>query len=183
MRDTALMGAPYPLDHHKHGHAKRTASRPAVGVESPGRRRKPLRHREVTLWRPCRPAERTTVVDGGDRWGPAGGAGGGSGHPPPACRAGAKPRELRGAAASAAAQRQQHLPTQLATPRQSQPFDRLRANGPCSGAVAYVLRPFRAYLASPSPRQPGRQRAQTRACCGSPGWRPLPAHDKQSTDH
>ena len=53
----------------------------------------------------------------------------------------------------------------------------------CRHAVASRLPTFRAELASPNPRRPGRQRAQTRACCGSPGWRPPPTHDKQSTDH
>ena len=65
---------------------------PAVGVESPGRRRKPLRHMDVTLWRPRRPAELKPYINGGDRWGPPVGAGRPCGNGLPARRAGAKAR-------------------------------------------------------------------------------------------
>ena len=111
-----------PLARGTHTHGQ-----PAVGVEATGRCRKPLWARDGTLWRPRSPAERTAVIDGGDRWGPTGFAKGGFGDPPLARRVGAK-------AHSAAAQPHRQRSW---LHRQSQPFDRLRANGPRSGAAAF----------------------------------------------
>ena len=54
-----------PLDHRPYTRQP-TYGQPGEGVESPGRRRKPLRHREVTLWRPRSPAEQPPNRHGGD---------------------------------------------------------------------------------------------------------------------